>query len=162
MAGNRIPISGSEVKRWGASPQREAADPDQVIDATIVLRPPSAAKQMGADLLAGRCPARSRQDVEARLAADPADCKAVLDFVRGQGLSVVEENARRRMVRVAGTVRQMNAAFGIELDYIVGPAGNRYLTYNGALKVPAPVAAAITAVLGLHREPVAKPRSTYG
>ncbi len=162
MAGNRVPISGSEVKGSGVPLRREAADPDEVIDATIVIRPPSAAKQMGADLLAGRSSARSREDVRARLTADPGDWKVVLDFVCGQGLAVVEQNAQKRMVRVAGTVRQMNAAFDIELEYVVGPAGNRYLSYRGALKAPAPVAAAVTAVLGLHREPVAQPRRTYG
>lgn len=159
MADDRVVIPGSELKRSEALRRREAADPEQVIEATIVLRRPASANQMSADLLAGRSSAGSRQEVQAGLAADPADWKAVLDFVRGQGLAVAEENAQRRMVRVAGTVQQMNAAFGIELEYVVGPAGNRYLSYNGALKVPAPVAPAITAVLGLHREPVAKPRS---
>jgi len=155
----RVAISGSEVKPSGVLRRLQTADPAEAVEATIVIRRPAAANQVAAELLAGRASQTSREQMQKQLAADPADMKTVTEYARLHGLNVLEESAEKRMVRVAGTLRQMNAAFGIELGYVAGPGGSRFLSYNGPLTAPARVSAAITAVLGLHREPVARPRT---
>ena len=131
----------------------QAADPNEAIEATIVIRRPAVARTLAAHS------GKSRAEIEQQLSADPADMKAVLDFARNHGLTVVEQSSVKRTVRVVGTLQQMNMAFGIQLAYVAGTGGSRFLSYDGPLKVPAPVSPAITAVLGLHREPVANPRS---
>ena len=156
---DRVAIFGSEVNRSGALRPTEAADPNEAIEATIVIRRPATAQHAAADLLAGRHSGKTREEIETQLAADPADVKTVIDFARRHGLTVVEQSPVKRAVRVAGTLQQMNIAFGIQLAYVAGTGGSRFLSYDGPLKVPAAVSPAITAVLGLHREPVASPRS---
>jgi len=147
------------VNRSGTLRPTEAADPNEALEVTIVIRRPAAANHVAADLLAGRHSRKTREDIETQLAADPADMQAVIDFARSHGLTVVEQSAEKCTVRVAGTLQQMNMAFGIHLAYVAGTGGSRFLSYDGPLKVPAQVSLAITAVLGLHREPVASPRS---
>jgi len=129
-----------------------AADPNEVIEATIVIRRPLSAQEF--TTAAGK----SRAEIEQQLAANAADMAAVLEFVRSCGLSILEQSAIKRMVRVAATVPRMNAAFGVELGYVEAPGGPPFLSYEGPLKVPESVAGAVTAVLGLHRAPVARPR----
>jgi kumamolisin len=151
VANDRIAISGSEVKRSGALRRMQAADPNQAIEATIVIRRPAGAKPAAHS-------GKSRAEIEKQLAANPADMAAVRDFARRCGLSVVEESPEKRTVRVAGTVEQMNDAFGIEVGQFAGPGGERFLSYDGPLTVPSSVSAAITAVLGLDQQAVARPR----
>jgi kumamolisin len=151
VADDRVAISGSEVRRSGALRRTQAADPNLAIEATIVIRRPAGGK-LGANS------GISRAEIEKQLAAGPADMAAVSDFARRNGLSVVEESPEKRLVRVAGTVRQMNQAFGIELGQFEGPGSERFLSYDGPLTVPASVSAAITAVLGLDQQAVARPR----
>jgi len=129
----------------------QAADPNQAIEATIVVRRPA-----GRNLAAN--PGQSRAEIEQQLAADPADFTAVSDFAQRYNLSVVEQSREKRILRVAGSAQQMNEAFGIELELYEGPGGERFLSYEGLLSAPSSVSAAITAVLGLDQQPVARPR----
>jgi kumamolisin len=153
---DRIDIPGSIVNQSGSI--STAADPNQVVDATIVVRRPAASAQTAAGLLSGRRPEQTREEMEQLLAADPSDMEAVAGFARQFGLRVVEESPPKRMVRVEGTVRQMNAAFGVDLAYFVRPAGAPFLSYNGPVRLPSTVSAVVSAVLGLQREPIDKRR----
>jgi kumamolisin len=129
----------------------QAADANQAIEATIVIRRPAGAKPA---VNSGK----SRAEIEKQLAANPADIAAVVEFARSHGLSVVEESPEKRTVRVAGTVEQMNEAFGTEVGQFAGPSGEWFLSYDGPLTAPGSVAEAITAVLGLNQQPVARAR----
>jgi kumamolisin len=151
VANDRVAILGSEVKRSGALRRMQAADPDQGIEATIVIRRPEGAKPAANS-------GKSRAEIEKQLAANAADMAAVLDFAQRCGLSIVEESPEKRTVRVAGTVEQMNEAFGVEVGQFAGPGGERFLSYDGPLTVPRSVSAAITAVLGLDQRTVARAR----
>jgi kumamolisin len=137
MAEGRIPIPGSEVRRRPDARPSDPADSDQRIKATIVLR-------RHADRIKG---------------ADPEELRQVVEFARGCGLQVLEESVPKRMVRVVGTVGELNAAFGISLRCFGSSAsGGAYLSYEGPLTVPDRLAGCILAVLGLHQAPVARPR----
>jgi kumamolisin len=70
------------------------------------------------------------------LAADPGDLDRVTEFAAAQALTVVESSPARRSVRVAGTVAQMEAAFGVRLETCeIG--GREYICYEGPLSIPA-------------------------
>ena len=158
MADDRIAIPGSTVSRSGAVLRTRAADPNQTIEATIVIRRANSSANQTQDLLSGRPSGKTRDEIEQELAATPADLKAVTDFAHQQGLTVVDQSAAKRTVRLRGTAAQMNAAFGIQLAEFEHPGGASYLSYDGSLTVPQQLSSIITAVLGLHQEPAARSR----
>jgi kumamolisin len=80
---------------------------------------------------------------------------AVSSFARHYGLTVSEENAATRTVRVQGSAEQMDEAFGIRLSWCT-EQGKRFLTYKGPLSIPKSLAGIVIAVLGLDQRPVAK------
>jgi Pro-kumamolisin, activation domain len=146
MTGGRSEIAGSVVTRSKAACPVRPADPNQIVQITIVIRrPASLATSAG----------KTRDEIEQSLSASEADVTAVTDFARRYGLTLKEVSAAKRMVRVQGPAQAMNRAFGIELAYFEGPDGT-FLSYAGPLTVESQVAPSIAAVLGLHQEPVAK------
>lgn len=132
----------------------DAPSPSLAVDATIVVRrrPGAIAGERVEKILRGEAPAMAREEADQTLAADPADLRRITEFAADYGLSVVEEDAARRAVRVAGTVAQMEAAFGVKLRSDGG-----HLFYQGALTVPATLSDTVVAVLGLDQRPVAHP-----
>jgi kumamolisin len=86
---------------------------------------------------------------------------AVRSFIQKYGLTVVEENAAARTVRVRGTAQQLEKAFGVQLR-LVEVKGHQYLSYEGPISIPKPLAGVITAVLGLDHRPVAQRRKAMG
>ncbi len=151
MADARAEIPGSTVKRSATARCERPADPDQVIEATIVIRRPAAP----AEGFSGE----TRDEIERSLSASAADIVAVVDFARRYELTVKEVSPEKRIVRVEGSARQMERAFGIELGYFDGPDGS-FLSYDGPVTAPSEVAEKIAAVLGLQQAPVAKTRQT--
>jgi len=149
MADARAEIPGSTVKRSATARCQRPADPNQVIEATIVIRRPAAP----AEGFSGK----TRDEIERSLSAPATDIAAVVDFARRYELTVKEVSPEKRIVRVEGSAQQMERAFGIELGYFDGPDGS-FLSYDGPLTAPSEVAEKIAAVLGLHQAPVAKTR----
>lgn len=89
-----------------------------------------------------------REEADQVLAADPGDLRRITAFATNYGLSVVEEDSARRTVRVAGTVAQMESAFGVKLH-----SDGTHLFYDGALTIPASLEDIVVAVLGLDQRP---------
>ena len=104
-------------------------------------------------------PGASREQVAAALSASPADLETVRTFAEQYGLRITAENASARTVQLTGSVRQMDQAFGIELGMAQDGEGNRYFTYRGDLSVPADLARAAVAVLGLDQARAARRHS---
>jgi kumamolisin len=103
----------------------------------------------------GEAPSWSRAEAEAMLAADRGDMDRVVEFATAHGLTVIESSPERRSVRVAGTVAQMEAAFGVRLQNCeIG--GREYMCYEGPLSIPAALDGVIVAVLGLDQRPAAR------
>lgn len=158
MNEDRVTIPGSVVARSEDVKRTQAVDPNQTIEATIVVRRPATSSQTAKDLLSGKASKKTRAEMETELAAHPADMQAVADFARQHQLRIVEESPEKRMVRVQGPIQRMNAAFGIDLAHYAAPGGVPFLSYDGPLTVAGPASSAIAAVLGLHQQPVARPR----
>jgi len=103
----------------------------------------------------GEAPPISREQSAEFLDADPLDLQKVSVFAASCGLTVTESSPAKRAVKVAGTVAQMEAAFGVKL-YACKIGGPTYLCYDGALTIPASLAGIVEGVLGLDQRPIAR------
>ncbi len=96
----------------------------------------------------------SRREFAAGYGAQRKDLAAVADFATEHGLQVRQASAARRSVVLAGPASRMEAAFRTRLSRYHSPEGD-YRGRSGHLHVPASVAPAIEAVLGLDDRPQA-------
>ena len=92
------------------------------------------------------------------MSAEPADLEAVRSFAQENGLDVVNENAAARTVHLEGTVKQMDAAFGVEIRTRHDAEGREYLSYDGPISVPQTIGDKVEGVLGLDQRPIARRR----
>jgi kumamolisin len=152
MAPDRVPLEASRSAETTGPADSADPPPSLAIAATIVARrrgDSNAGKRIE-KILRGEAPPMPRDEADQALSADPADLRRITDFAAGYGLSVVEIERGRRTVRVAGTVAQMESAFGVKLRW-----DGKHLFYKGALTTPASLAGIVVAVLGLDQRPAA-------
>jgi kumamolisin len=149
MAGGRAEIPGSVVTRSDPVRPIRPADPNETVEATIVLRRPAAAPTLG----------KTRDEIARSLSAPPGEISAITDFARRHGLEVIDASPAQRTVRLKGPAQNMSRAFGTNLSYFADPDGT-YLSYDGPLSVDSEIAPYIVAVLGLDRKPAANPRTS--
>ena len=151
----RFAIPGSEASHARGGSWR-CAEADQRISPTIVIRRPKRAGDVSQELLSGSLPQMSREEAAKLLSADPADLVEVRAFARDNGLKILAENAEARTMRVDGTLTQVGKAFGVDIQWRIDEQGRKYLSYRGALTVPAQLNGIVEAVLGLDQRPVAR------
>jgi kumamolisin len=150
-------LAGSTLSREGEEHWVSAADPDQQIVATIVLRRRASAANLGEELLAGAVHPLSREE-GAEIGADPQDMAAVRAFVDANGFRILNENAAARTIRIEGTIQQMDRAFGVQMAWFENAQGERFLSYRGTISIPESLGGIIMAVLGLDERPAARRR----
>jgi kumamolisin len=97
----------------------------------------------------------AREDFARQFGAEPADIAAVKAFAASHGLTVIQEHAGRRTVVLAGTVAQLEAAFGVRLERFEHPRG-AYRGRQGAIHLPQELDGVVEAVLGLDNRPQAQ------
>ena len=78
-------------------------------------------------------------------------------FLEEQGLTITEENAGARTLKVKGTVKQMEQAFSTQIGWMEDAAGHRHLSYRGSLSIPQSLDGVIVSVIGLDQRPIARP-----
>jgi kumamolisin len=100
-------------------------------------------------------PQLTHKQYEERYGADDKDLASVRKFAEQHNLNVVRESAARRSVILAGTVADLNNAFGVNLKTYAYPGGT-YRGRTGSVKIPANLASVIEGVFGLDNRPVAK------
>ena len=163
MSEPRVPIPGSAPKQGSKTHWLAAAPANQEVAVTIVLRRSgsSAASNASEQLLSGQAPHLSREEAAQSISADPNDIAAVRSFIQQYGLTIVEEDAIARTIRVKATAQQMEKAFGVQLRSVEAK-GQQYLSYEGSLSVPEPLAGVIIAVLGLDQRPAAQHHKAKG
>ncbi|MBV8549688.1 MAG: hypothetical protein JOY54_00185 [Acidobacteriaceae bacterium] len=159
MSAARVEIPGSAPKRRAAEQTVAPADPGHLMTATILVRHREGLPDIEKQLLSGEFKPVSREDAGGITSAEPGDMEAVRSFVLQQGLSVIDENLATRCIRVRGTVQQMDAAFGIHLQYFTSSDGKKYLSYEGPISIPASLDGVVIAVTGLDQRPIARPHS---
>jgi kumamolisin len=156
MTGRELaPVQGSERELLPGSRKVGSPPSDKRIEVTVILRPRSGGALPAAD--AGGVPKRlTREEYEAQHGADPADVATITEFAAAHGLDVVETSIPRRTVVLGGTISAMAEAFGTELALYEHPGG-LYRGRTGPVHVPAEIAPAVEAVLGLDDRPQASP-----
>jgi kumamolisin len=154
------PLVGSERQPLPGARPIGKADPDERLEAAIVVRPHAGAAmtERVKRLAAGDRSQRhlTREEYAQQFAADPADIAAVEQFANAHGLAVVQKDPVRRTVVLAGTVAQFNDAFGVDLQQFEH-AGGSYRGRTGPIHLPDELNGVVTAVMGLDNRPQAHP-----
>jgi kumamolisin len=125
-----------------------SVDPETRVEVSVIVRPRRPLDQVrpGAEPL-------SREAFAAEFGADAADLAKVEAFARSHGLEVIEADAARRTVRLAGRAADMSAAFGVALRQ----QGN-YRVVEGEPRLPPELRDIVVGVFGLDTRPVARRR----
>jgi kumamolisin len=154
---NYVKIPGSERKPMTGATKTAAADPNEIIQVTLVLRSrKSAGVEPLADLVASG-KRITREEYEARYGADPADVQTVLAFASAFGLALTHVNLGARTLTFTGRSADFGNAFQVELAKYEH-AGGSYRGRTGAISVPKELSGVIQSVHGLDNRPQAKPQ----
>ena len=151
-----VQISGSERAPLPGATQIGAADPNEAMQVTLVLRPRTStpAKNSLDDVVVSG-ERVSRDEYAARYGADPADVQKVRAFAEQSGLTVSNVNLFARTVILSGTCAVMSQAFQVQLA-TYKHAGGTYRGRTGAVSVPEELSGIVQAVHGLDNRPQAK------
>jgi kumamolisin len=154
-----IPLKGSERAPLSGSRAVGPADPTERVQVSVLLRRRGSQdfrdrvrRLASGDRSIGHL---AREDFARQYGAEPADIAAVKTFAAKYGLSVVQEHAERRTVLLAGTVAQLEVAFGVKLQRFEHPRGT-YRGRQGTIQLPQELAGVVAAVLGLDNRPQAQ------
>lgn len=154
----RRPLPGSERTRLPGARDLGRALPAAEIEVTIWLRRGSAPGPLPLAAGAGRGavgPYLSRSDFARLHGARGEDIDQVRRFAEEAALEVREASVGRRSVRVAGSARDFERAFGTELRRFAY-SGGTYRGRTGPLRVPRALAGAVEGVFGLDDRPQAR------
>ena len=157
MTTDHVKFGGSDRPAPENARLVSSAPPDEMLEVSIYVRP----ADQNDDLLTQapqQGPAPAVQFAPRGAAgADPASLAAVTAYAAEMGLSVEKQDPARRLVKVRGTVAQMEAAFGTKLNTFSGPKG-AFRARTGSLSLPDSLAGHVQAILGLDERPIAEPR----
>jgi kumamolisin len=151
MADERVALRGSERGTVPDSRVIGSPDPNEIIDVTVLLRrragelPPAGSARV------------SREEFAGLYGADPADVERMQEFAASNDLTVLEVDLARRSVRLAGSIANMNEAFGTEIRLYQSPDGD-FRGRTGQIYIPAAIGDAIAGVFGLDERPQARTR----
>jgi kumamolisin len=149
----RVVLPGSEKASLPATTGEKPVRPTSVFTVSVVVKrkSPLNARRLGKDRL-------TRAQYRQQHAADPAAIKLVRAFAKEFGLTVDKDTPgpERRTIKLTGNVAAMEKAFGVKLTQKVLD-GATYRVREGSSLIPAPLAGAVEAVLGLDNRPQAQP-----
>lgn len=163
MLGNVfMPMRGTVLREIGIRPPRDrsgmapgsyAAEYDEVIEVTVVLRARSAASTPAPGGRRGRG-RKSRAELAEQFSADPADIAAVEAFAAEHELTVANTNARQRRVTLSGRVSDMEDAFQLRMSWYEHEF-HPHRGFDGEPAIPEELHGVVTAVLGISDRPQA-------
>jgi kumamolisin len=165
-----VAIPGSERRPSKTARLIGAADPDEILDVTIVIRRrPDGPSLPDHEYFLSTPPAQRQrmpeEEFAAKYGASQEDLDQVVAFAQSHGLTVLETNAARRLVVVRGTVAQVSAAFAVELaryehEVQVGRQRRRqsetYRGRDGVVSIPSSLDGIIVGAFGLDNRRVGK------
>ena len=154
------PVEGSERRPAPGARRVAAENPSAKLSVTIRVRrrtdAPALPVHPNADTTTGHV---SREEFAERFGASKADLDLVVSFARSKGLEIEETSTARRIVKVFGTVEQMNNAFGVDLGRYESPT-ETYRGREGAVTMPQDVAQVVEGVFGLDNRRMARRAGT--
>src|SRR6202453_4106919 len=149
----RVVLAGSEKAALSTATDEKPARPSSVLTVSVIVRrkSPLNTKRLGKDRL-------TRAQYRQQHAADPAAITLVRAFAKEFGLTVEKGTPKpeRRTIKLTGTVSAVQKAFGVTLTQKV-LEGTTYRVREGSIRLPAELAGAVEAVLGLDNRPQAQP-----
>ncbi|GAB2902705.1 S53 family peptidase [Paraburkholderia jirisanensis] len=155
------PLPGSERAVVEGSTFVGGCDPAESIEVVVLLRrrDEQQFEQLVRRIETGAPGATpiSREELEQRFGAAPADIARLKDFAAQHGLTVVRDDEAARRVVLNGTVAQFQAAFAVELQHFEHHSMGAWRGRSGAISVPDSLHGIVTAVLGLDNRPQARP-----
>jgi kumamolisin len=160
MRSDRVELKGSTRAAMPGGRDSGPTDPNQQIEVTVLLRRGSkpgefpAAAEMGAQLPSKR-KYLSREEFARAHGASAADLEKIRAFATQYSLKVVSENPASRMVKLSGTAKAFNEAFGANLRRYEHPSGS-YRCRTGALTIPTELESIVEGVFSLDNRPQAK------
>jgi len=168
-----MPLKGSERVAVTGAKAIGAANPDESLQVTVLLR--SRAQAEDANTRSNKATAAERAAVESLLkqsaierqhltreqflkqrGALEEDILKVEEFAHEYGLSIADANLAKGSVTLSGTVANFSKAFNVELLSYELPGGS-YRGRTGPVHIPSELDGIITAVLGLDNRPQARP-----
>src|SRR3954463_9345691 len=157
----RVPLAGFRAVR--------SADPDQIVETTLVLRRTSELTDDEVLQLSSQPPSERKYYTLDKLAdygAKPEDMAKVAEFAHEHGLAVVDQNPAARTIKLSGTVKALQKAFGVDLKIYEDKSGSRsYRGRTGEIHLPDELEGVVESVHGLDNRDQAKPHfrmSTHG
>jgi kumamolisin len=168
-----VPLKGSERAVVPGAKAIGAANPDQPVQVTVLLRSQAQAKDAKTGSKQATASERAaveslqKQTSEARQyltrekfleqrGALEEDVKKVEEFAHEYGLSIVDTNLAKGSVTLGGSVATLSRAFNVELLIYEQPGGS-YRGRTGPVHIPSELDGIVTAVLGLDNRPQARP-----
>jgi kumamolisin len=149
----RVALRGSEKAPLAAATGEKPVRAASVITVSVIVKrkTPLNASRLGKDRL-------TRAQYRQKHAADPAAIKVVRTFAKEFGLTVDKDTPKpeQRSLKLTGTVAAMQNAFGVKLAEKTLD-GNVYRVREGSIQIPAALAGAVDAILGLDNRPQAQP-----
>jgi kumamolisin len=156
---DRVELKGSARAAMPVGQDVGPADPNEQIEVTVYLQH-EGGKSPSAELIGSRPISErhylTREEYERSHGARPEDVKRVRSFAAEFGLRVASEDRAARRIKLTGTVRAFNEAFGVSLRRYEHSSGT-YRCRTGSLSVPSDLAGIIEAVFGLDNRPQTKP-----
>jgi len=157
----RVPLAGFRAVR--------SADPDQIVETTLVLRRASTLTDDEVLQLSSQPPSERKYLTSEQLAgygSQTEDIAKVVEFAHEHGLAVVDQNPTARTVKLSGTVKALQKAFGVDLKIYEDATGNwSYRGRTGEIHIPDELEGVVESVHGLDNRDQAKPHfrmSTHG
>jgi kumamolisin len=152
---NFTAISGSLRLPAGSLKKSVAADPNQLMEVTLLLRRRPGSAPTIQDVIRGRRTLK-RDEFARQYGADPLDITLIRNFAGQCGLTVTHTNIARRSLALQGTVAKFSSAFDVELANYEDSQG-RYLRHEKELSVPSELALIVEGVFGFDTCPIARP-----
>ncbi len=154
---SKTPLHGSMRHIMAGARRLGRAQPDERLDVSIILHPAGdeVATRVARMARGETVPPMSREAFAAACGPKAEDVAAVHEFAAAHHLAVVATHLARRTIILAGTVQQFEMAFGVELDAYEHDTG-AYRGRTGEVMLPAYLAGAVQAVLGLDNRPAAR------
>jgi len=156
----RVPLAGSERVAVPGSKVIASANPDEVIQVSVRLRPRTAVNPSELQKRGGQTSTErqhlTHEEYEQMHGASPDDIAKVEQFAHENRLAVVTADSARRTVVLSGTVATFSSAFDVDLKQYEHE-GTRFRGRVGAIHIPHELSGIITGVFGLDNRPQAKP-----
>ena len=147
---SRVTLCGSQREHPANSVLLGEPAADEIIQLSLILRRRGSAPDPGS--IASHF---SHSQLSELHGADPADMEAVEAFASEQGFTVVRRHAAARAITLSGSLADMAAAFGANVD-LRGIDGTVIRTRQGELTLPESLTGRVVAVLGFDQRPVAR------